>query len=62
FYDSLIVGTVLPYCDVLVTDNFLKSILVKRLGFHKKYHVEVFSGKGGELEGLLKYLDGLTVS
>jgi hypothetical protein len=59
FYDSLIVGTVLPYCDVLVTDNFLKSILTKRLGFHKKYHVEVFSGKGSELEGLLAYLEKL---
>ncbi|HHT9154128.1 MAG TPA: hypothetical protein ACFYEM_11475 [Candidatus Hypogeohydataceae bacterium YC40] len=59
FYDSLIVGTVLPYCDVLVTDNFLKSILVKRLNYHKKYHVEVFSGKGSELEGLLVYLEKL---
>ncbi len=56
FYDSLIVGTVLPYCDVLVTDNFLKSILTKRLGYHKKYHVEVFSCKGSELDGLLGYL------
>lgn len=62
FYDSLIVGTVLPYCDVLVTDNFLKSILTKRLGFHRKYHVEVFSGKGSEIEGLLRYLEGLTDS
>ena len=62
FYDSLIVGTVLPYCDVLVTDNFLKGILVKRLGFHVKYHVEVFSGKGSELEGLLACLEGLMVS
>lgn len=62
FYDSLIVGTVLPYCDVLVTDNFLKSILVKRLGFHRKYNVEVFSGKGSDLEGLLEYLQGLTDS
>lgn len=62
FYDSLIVGTVLPYCDILVTDNFLKGILVKRLGFHVKYHVEVFSGKGRELEGLLACLEGLMVS
>ena len=62
FYDSLIVGTVLPYCDILATDNFLKGILVKRLGFHTKYHVEVFSGKGSELEGLLAYLGGLMVS
>lgn len=62
FYDSLIVGTVLPYCDMLVTDNFLKGILVKRLGFHTKYHVEVFSGKGSELEGLLACLGGLMIS
>ncbi|MEK7821591.1 MAG: hypothetical protein AAB260_00965 [Planctomycetota bacterium] len=61
FYDSLIVGTVLPYCDILVTDNFLKGILVKRLGFHVKYHVEVFSGKSSELEGLLACLEGLMV-
>jgi hypothetical protein len=61
FYDSLIVGTVLPYCDVLVTDNFIKSILVKRLGYHKKYHVEVFSGKGSELERLLEYLERVMV-
>jgi hypothetical protein len=62
FYDSLIVGTVLPYSDVLVTDNFLKGILVKRLAFHRKYRVEVFSGKGRELEGLLGYLAGLKAS
>ncbi|HHT9131531.1 MAG TPA: hypothetical protein ACFYED_03495 [Candidatus Tripitaka californicus] len=61
FYDSLIVGTVLPYCDILVTDNFLKGILIKKMGFQVKYHVEVFSGKGSELEGLLACLEGLMV-
>ena len=60
FYDILIVGTILPYCDALATDNFMKSLLVNRLGFDKKYDVEVFSKKDDEIDRFLRYLDRLT--
>lgn len=56
FYDILIVGTVLPYCDALATDNFMKSLLVVRLGLDKKYNVEVFSKRDDEIDRFLQYL------
>lgn len=56
FYDVLIVGTVLPYCDVLATDNFMKSLLVTRLGLDRKYGVQVFSKKDNEIDRFLQYL------
>jgi hypothetical protein len=56
FYDVQIVGTILPYCDVLATDNFMRSILVTRLALDKKYHTEVFSEKGREINRFLEYL------
>ncbi|HHT9134988.1 MAG TPA: hypothetical protein ACFYD2_08805 [Candidatus Avalokitesvara rifleensis] len=60
FYDILIVGTILPYCDALATDNFMKSLLVSRLGFDKKYDVEVFSKKDNETDRFLEYLHCLS--
>ncbi|MFQ5863373.1 MAG: hypothetical protein ACE5IC_09680 [Candidatus Brocadiales bacterium] len=60
FYDVLIVGTVLPYCDALATDNFMKSLLVTRLGLDKKCGVEVFSKKNDEIDRFLHYLDRIT--
>lgn len=59
FYDVLIVATILPYCDVLATDNFMKSLIVDRLELDEKYSVEVFSQKNDPVDKLLGYLDGL---
>ncbi|MFQ5956906.1 MAG: hypothetical protein ACE5KK_03955 [Candidatus Brocadiales bacterium] len=60
FYDVLIIGTVLPYCDALATDNFMKSLLVARLGLDKRYAVDVFSKKDDEIDRFLGYLERLT--
>jgi hypothetical protein len=43
FYDVPIVSAVLPYCDIITTDRFMKGILVNRLRFDDKYNVTVFS-------------------
>ncbi len=42
-YDVPILSSVLPYCDVVTTDSFMKEILVKRLHFDTKYDVKIFS-------------------
>lgn len=43
FYDAPILATVLPYCDVITTDRFMKAILVEKLHFDDKYKCKVFS-------------------
>lgn len=43
YYDTAILATVLPYCDIITTDNFMKAILVKRFGFDNKYGCKIFS-------------------
>lgn len=43
FYDIPMLSTVLPYCDVVTTDSFMKEILVKRLHFDDKYKARIFS-------------------
>jgi len=42
-YDPVILATVMPYCDIVTTDKFMKHISVTRLGLDKKYKCEVFS-------------------
>jgi len=41
--DAAILATVLPYCDVITTDRFMKEILVNRLRFNRTHDCEVFS-------------------
>ena len=43
FYDIPILSTVLPYCDVITTDSFMKEILVNKLNFNEKYKAQIFS-------------------
>lgn len=43
FYDIQIVATVLPYCDIVTTDIFMKEILVNILHFDEKYKAKIFS-------------------
>ncbi len=43
-YDIGTLATVLPYCDVITTDKFMKNVLVgEQLRFDKKYKCKVFS-------------------
>jgi len=43
FYDAPILAAVLPYCDVITTDSFMKGTLVNRLRFDDKYNAKIFS-------------------
>jgi hypothetical protein len=43
FYDVPILATVLPYCDIVTTDSFMKEIIVKILHFDDKYKAMIFS-------------------
>ena len=43
FYDAPILATVLPYCDVITTDGFMKEIVIKKLDFDEKYECRVLS-------------------
>jgi hypothetical protein len=42
-YDVPILATVLPYCDVVTADAFMKEILVQVLRFDDKYKAEILS-------------------
>lgn len=42
--DSAILATVVPYCDIVTTDSFMKEVLVKTLHFDEKYNCKIFSG------------------
>jgi hypothetical protein len=48
FYDTPILATVLPYCDVITTDAFMKEVLVKRFQFDGKYKCKIFSASKTE--------------
>lgn len=59
FYDIPILAIVLPYCDVITTDKFMKEILVKRLDFDNKYKTEIFSATKADRVALQKLVRGL---
>jgi hypothetical protein len=42
-YDVGILATILPYCDIVTTDEFMKQILVDKLHFDNKYNTRIFS-------------------
>ena len=42
-YDLKTLATVLPYCDIVTTDGFMKQVLVEELHFDRKYTCRVFS-------------------
>jgi len=41
--DIAILATTLPYCDVVITDRFMKGIIVNDLQFDSKYKAKIFS-------------------
>lgn len=43
YYDAVILATVIPYCDVVSTDTFMKETVVNRFGFDEKYNCKIFS-------------------
>ncbi|MBI2288239.1 MAG: hypothetical protein HYY41_00945 [Chloroflexi bacterium] len=43
FYDVPILSSILPYCDIVTTDRFMKEVLINKLHFDKKYKTRIFS-------------------
>jgi hypothetical protein len=57
-YDMDIMAVVLPYCDIVATDRYMKS-LIQWLGLDAKYGVEVFSARKADLPAFLTRLTAL---
>jgi hypothetical protein len=55
-YDVITLATVLPYCDVVTTDSFMKETLVKILHFDDKYEVMIFSATEADRLAFQKYI------
>jgi hypothetical protein len=58
-YDVAILATVLPYCDVVTTDSFMKEIIVKILHFDEKYKSKIFSATKQDRLAFQKFIQGL---
>lgn len=58
-YDVAILATVLPFCDVVTTDSFMKGIIVKTLHFDDKYKAKIFSARKTERLAFQKFIQGL---
>ncbi len=56
--DSEILATVLPYCDIVATDNNKKRLL-EELGFDAEFTVTLFSAKQEDLSALIEFLGAL---
>ena len=60
FYDAPILAAVLPYCDIIATDSFMKGILVdNRLRFDNKYKCEIFSASKTDRQAFSKLIKEL---
>jgi hypothetical protein len=55
-YDVITLATVLPYCDVVTTDSFMKEILVKILRFDDKYEAMIFSATKADRLAFQKFI------
>jgi hypothetical protein len=56
FYDVPILSVVLPYCDVVTTDKFMKDILCNKFHFDDKYKVRLFSSAKPDREYFCEFL------
>jgi hypothetical protein len=50
--DTAILATVVPYCDIVTTDSFMKEVLVKTPHFDEKYNCKIFSGSAKDQQTL----------
>ncbi len=55
FDDVAILATVLPYCDIVTTDNEMKDICM-RAGLHTKYRVDIYSPRLEDVRALIANL------
>lgn len=54
--DYAILATVIPYCDVVTTDKFMKELLVNILHFDKKYECQIFSASEEDRQALQEFV------
>lgn len=59
FYDAPILAAVLPYCDIITTDRFMKQILVGKLLFGRKYKCKIFSAGKTDRQAFQKLIKEL---
>ncbi len=59
FYDIPILSSVLPYCDMVTTDSFMKEIVVKILHFDDKYKAMIFPATKADRLAFQKFIGGL---
>ena len=52
-FDRRIVSAVMPSCDLLCTDRFVKHVLVDQLHYDVKYQCGVFSGRVEDVRALV---------
>lgn len=58
YFDTQIIATAMPYCDVLAVDGYMKQ-LVEQIELDKKYGVRMFSAKKDDLQRLIEFLQSL---
>jgi hypothetical protein len=59
FYDAPILAAVLPYCDIITTDMFMKKILLDKLQFDRKYKCKIFSAVKTDRQAFQKLIKEL---
>lgn len=62
FYDVPILATVLPYCNLVTTDSFMKEILVKILHFDDKYKTKILSAIKQDRLAFQKFIKTAVIS
>ena len=58
-HDLPILASTLPFCDVVTTDAFMKSIVVDRLSFHKEYDAQVYSARKRDRGLFFRFLESI---
>lgn len=56
YNDIEFLSVYMPYCDVIATDNYMKTIL-RLLKFDEKYNCRLFSMKEDDLNGMVSFLE-----
>ena len=59
FYDVPILASVLPYCEVVTTDSFMKEITVSFLSFNDKYNTTIYSATKEDRYAFQKFIQKL---
>jgi len=58
-FDRRIVSALLPCCDILASDRFVKHVLVDLLHYDEGYDCQVFSGRLDDVRSLTEAVRAL---